>query len=194
MPEFRHSHIHALPGKLPARAGGALHVWILLFLLAAALFVSQVGRAGELLPVPDAVPVPELVLPDLDGREYRLSDLRGRVVLVNFWATWCQPCLRELPNLARLQAAYADLPFTILAIDVEEDARRVRHFAAQHNLAFPVLLDADGSEFAAWGSKVLPTTFVVDAAGKIRYVGIADLEWDAGAVRTKLDGLIGDMH
>jgi len=159
-------------------------------MLAAGLLVNTHGLAGELRPVPEGIPSPEFVLPGLDGTEHRLSDLRGSVVLVNFWASWCQPCIKELPSLQRLHANYAGKPFEILAIDVMEDENRVRHFATLHGMNFPVLLDTDGQQFAAWGSKVLPTTFVIDATGMVRYVGLADLQWDTGAARKALDALM----
>ncbi|MGB5539256.1 MAG: TlpA disulfide reductase family protein [Gammaproteobacteria bacterium] len=144
--------------------------------------------------LPDAIPTPEFVLSGLDGAEHRLSDLRGRVVLVNFWASWCQPCVREIPNLQRLHASYAGEPFEILAVDVEEDENRVRHFVTQQGMTFPVLLDRDGRQFAAWGSQVLPTTFVIDAAGMVRYVGLADLEWDTGEARSVIDDLVEEAR
>lgn len=166
----------------------------LLLALVAGLFAHAPARAGELRPLPAGIRSSELALPGLDGAEHRLSDLRGSVVLVNFWASWCGPCIRELPGLQQLQQRYADAPFAILAIDVSEDEKRVRHFATQHGMPFPVLLDSDGSEFAAWGSKVLPTTFVIDGTGMVRYVGIADLEWDSEEVRTQLEPLLNEVR
>lgn len=163
---------------------------VALLILVAGLLASEPGLSGELRPLPDGIPMPELVLPGLDGAEHRLSDLRGSVVLVNFWASWCQPCIKEIPNLLRLRASYAGKPFEILAIDVMEAENEVRHFVTQHGMDFPVLLDEDGKQFAAWGSEFLPTTFVIDATGMVRYVGLADLEWDTGEVRMALDALL----
>ena len=164
-------------------------------LLLIALILGNVPvQAGALHRLPDAIPTPEFVLSGLDGAEHRLSDLRGRVVLVNFWASWCQPCVREIPNLQRLHASYAGEPFEILAVDVEEDENRVRHFVTQQGMTFPVLLDRDGRQFAAWGSQVLPTTFVIDAAGMVRYVGLADLEWDTGEARSVIDDLVEEAR
>lgn len=161
-----------------------------LLILVAGILVNEPGLAGKLLSLPDAIPTSELALPDVDGAEYRLSDLRGSVVLVNFWASWCQPCVKEIPNLQRLRASYAGKPFEILAINVMEDENQVRHFVTLHGINFPVLLDRDGKQFAAWGSEVLPTTFVIDATGIVRYVGIADLEWDTGKARMAIDNLV----
>jgi thiol-disulfide isomerase/thioredoxin len=161
-----------------------------LLILVAGILVNEPGLAGKLLSLPDAIPTSELALPDVDGAEYRLSDLRGSVVLVNFWASWCQPCVKEIPNLQRLRASYAGKPFEILAINVMEDENQVRHFVTLHGINFPVLLDRDGKQFAAWGSEVLPTTFVIDATGIVRYVGIADLEWDTGEALMAIDNLV----
>lgn len=162
----------------------------MLLILVAGILLDVPGLAGELRPLPEGIPSSELVLPGLDGEAHRLSDLRGSVVLVNFWASWCRPCVKEIPNLQRLHASYAGKPFEILAIDVMEAENGVRHFATQHDMDFPVLLDTDGQQFAAWGSKILPTTFVIDAAGMVRYVGLADLEWDSGKVRLAIDKLV----
>ena len=164
-------------------------------LLLVAIILGNVPvQAGVLHRLPDAIPAPEFVLSGLDGAEHRLSDLRGSVVLVNFWASWCQPCVKEIPNLQRLHASYAGEPFEILAVDVEEDENRVRHFVMQHGMTFPVLLDEDGKQFAAWGSQVLPTTFVIDATGMVCYVGLADLEWDTGKARSVIDDLVEEAR
>ncbi len=125
-------------------------------LLVAIILGNVPAQAGVLHRLPDAIPTPEFVLSGLDGAEHRLSDLRGSVVLVNFWASWCQPCVREIPNLQRLHASYAGEPFEILAVDVEEDENRVRHFVMQHGMTFPVLLDEDGKQFAAWAARCCP--------------------------------------
>jgi len=190
MTGFDSGHPCGLPHRRRLPAGCVPSRLAMLLVIVAGLLANGPGLSGELHPLPDGIAMPELVLPDLDGAEHRLSDLRGSVVLVNFWASWCRPCVKEIPNLQRLRALYAGKPFEILAIDVMEGESQVRQFATQHGMDFPVLLDEDGKEFAAWGSKVLPTTFVIDPAGMVRYVGIADLEWDTGEARTAIDRLV----
>ncbi|PVV25809.1 MAG: hypothetical protein B6D79_08290, partial [gamma proteobacterium symbiont of Ctena orbiculata] len=84
---------------------------------------------------------PALNLEDLDGVSYRISDLKGKTVLVNFWTTWCPPCIEEMPSLIRLAAEMSQEEFVILAVNVEENKRRVSNIATRLNVTFPVLLD-----------------------------------------------------
>lgn len=156
----------------------------------ACVLLSFPAAAGELRPLSKTITAPELVLPDLEGKEHRLEDFHGRVVLVNFWASWCIPCIKEIPSLKRLRAELSGKPFEILAINVREGKNRVRNFAAQYRIDLPILLDAGGSQFEAWGSQVLPTTFIVDAESKVRYLGLGDLEWDTGEARAAINNLV----
>ena len=132
---------------------------------------------GELAPSPEQARH-ELRLPDLDGRTVSLDQYRGKVVLVNFWASWCTPCVEEMPDLMRLQTAMRDLPFQMIGVNVAENPRRVRTAARRMKLAFPVLLDRDSATFDAWGAEILPTSYVLDATGRRRYRVIGPLDWD----------------
>ena len=137
----------------------------------------------------DPVP-PPLRLAGLDGRGHDLAQLRGRVVLVNFWASWCPPCVREMPSMQRLQDKLADRPFTILAINMAESDQDVRAFLARMKVDFPVLLDADGAVLKRWKVFVFPTSFVLDAQGRIRLGVFGEVEWDSPEVMEKLVGLL----
>lgn len=108
-------------------------------------------------------------LPDYNGETHTLPDYHGKVVLINFWATWCPPCIYEMPELMRLKQHFADKPFEILAINVAEKKYRVRKFTKTIKLSLPVLLDTKNEAFTDWGVKTLPTSFLVDARGKTRY-------------------------
>src|SRR5204863_7787729 len=92
-----------------------------------------------------------LELADANGASHRLSDYRGKVVLLNFWATWCEPCRVELPTIERLRAALAGKPFIILAVQMGGSARTARDVAQELGLRFPLLLDRDSTATAAWG-------------------------------------------
>jgi thiol-disulfide isomerase/thioredoxin len=138
---------------------------------------ARAGWAGELSTVA-AAPSPGLVLPDLGGRERRLDDFAGKVVLVSFWASWCRPCVEEMPTIRRLVEAMRDRPFAVVAVNVGESRRRVQAAARRLGIDFPVLLDKDSTVFEAWGATVLPTAYVLDRAGRVRYVGRGPLEWD----------------
>jgi thiol-disulfide isomerase/thioredoxin len=147
--------------------------------------------AGELTPLADRG-APELSAPALDGSRWRLTDRRGQVVLVNFWAGWCSSCLSELPALNRLGARLAGRPLVVVGVNVGEPQRRVRTLAAQHGIGFPVLLDPEQAAFRRWGVTVLPTTYVLDAQGRLRLTGVGSLDWDDPAVTAPLAALIDE--
>jgi thiol-disulfide isomerase/thioredoxin len=122
---------------------------------------------------------PPLVLKTPAGEIVDLARMRGKVVLVNFWATWCAPCVEEMPALARLRDRLAGRGFEVLAVNQGEMPARVRDFTARAGLDLTMLMDRDKEAAAAWKVRALPTTFVVDAAGRIRL--FAEGELDTGA-------------
>jgi cytochrome c biogenesis protein CcmG, thiol:disulfide interchange protein DsbE len=133
---------------------------------------------------------PALELEDLDGRLQRLSDYRGRVVLVNFWATWCEPCREEMPSMESLRAALKGRPFEILAVNVGEGGRVARGFAEKMALGFPVLLDRDTRTTKGWGARVLPASFVIGPDGAIRYSHLGALDWSDAQVKAAIERLM----
>jgi thiol-disulfide isomerase/thioredoxin len=145
-------------------------------------------HAGELRPWTGGA-TPALVLKDIQGREHRLADYRGKVVLVNFWATWCEPCREEMPSLERLRQRLGG-SLVVLAVDYGEGEARVGEFLARVPVGFPVLLDRDMAVSRAWKARALPTTFVVDSAGTIRYSAIGELDWSAPAIEAEVRKLL----
>jgi len=133
---------------------------------------------------------PPLQLFDLDGRTQDLAQLRGRVVLVNFWASWCPPCVREMPSMQRLQEKLAGRPFTILAVNMAEPDQAVRAFLSKMKVDFPVPLDRDGAVLKRWKVFVFPTSFVLDTQGNIRLGVFGEVEWDSPEVMEKVVGLL----
>lgn len=119
---------------------------------------------------------PLLRLPDTDGRMVDLAAYRGKVVLVNFWATWCPPCRQELPSLSRLKKRFGNGALEIFAVNVGEDAETVFDFIG--NPDFPVLFDRDAKAMAGWAVKVVPTTLLVDRQGRIAYRAVGGREFD----------------
>jgi peroxiredoxin len=161
-------------------------------ILAACLLAlaASATHGAELKPWSGA-PLPLFELKDIAGGAHRLADYRGTVVLVNFWATWCEPCRDEMPSIQRLRQKFAGQPFAVLAVNVGEPEARIRKFLAQVTLDFPVLLDPEMSVTRSWQARILPASFLVGRDGRVRYSLVGELDWaDEHAVKT-VSGLIG---
>lgn len=115
-------------------------------------------------------PAPDFSLPALSGETVRLSDLKGQVVLVNLWATWCPPCKAEMPAIDAFYRAHQEAGFTALMANVQEDEATVRAFIEANGFTFPILLDSQGELMRRYGVRGLPTTFIVDRSGQIRHL------------------------
>ena len=146
-------------------------------------------QARELQPYRGAA-TPPLALHDLNGKLHDLQDYRGRVVLVNFWATWCPPCRAEMPSMRRLNEKLAGRPFTILTVDMAETPQEVSAFLKEVNLDFTVLMDRDGKALKQWKVFAFPTSFLVDPEGKIRYAVFGTTEWDEAEAIAKVNELL----
>jgi thiol-disulfide isomerase/thioredoxin len=139
-------------------------------------------------------PPPPLALKDLDGRVHRLADYRGRVILVNFWATWCAPCRDEMPSIQQLKQKLSGRPFTVLAVNLDEPEARIRSFLAGVKVDFAILLDPEGKATREWGARVLPASFVVGPEGRIRYSLIGELDWGHDLVVSRIVELLPTAH
>ena len=133
---------------------------------------------------------PPLALPDLAGRPQSLGDYRGKVVLVNFWATWCEPCREEMPSIERLRASLAGQPFAVLAVNIGESEARVRRFLEQVSLQLTVLLDRDSAAARAWHARVLPMSFLVGPDGRVRYAVVGEYDWTQDAAHQAIRSLM----
>jgi peroxiredoxin len=133
---------------------------------------------------------PDLVLNDLDDTRRNLADYRGKVVAVNFWATWCPPCRHELPSMERAYKAYRDRGFVILGVNVGENWETVAPFLEDFALTYPVLLDKDSSAMSQWGIMGLPTTFILDTEGRITHSITGGRDWDDAGFRKHLEEII----
>ena len=149
---------------------------------AATLFASAAWAAESMTPLDGKTPAPDFTLPDIDGNAVRLSDFRGKVVIVNFWATWCPPCRFEMPSLQRAWEKLKDDGGVVIAVHVGGKEDEVWQFMSSYDLSFPIVLDTDSSVIKAWPVKGLPTTLVVDPEGLIRYRAIGAREWDDPAI------------
>lgn len=147
------------------------------------LDTRRLGRNSATEPVLTTVagsPVtPPLQLTDLDGADFVLEAHRGEVMLINFWASWCRPCVVEIPSLHRLDAKLKEDDFRIVTVNVGEDAERINRFTQQVAVELPILMDYDASISRDWKIYVYPSSYLVDRQGKIRYAYLGALEWDS---------------
>lgn len=138
------------------------------------------------------VPAPALILKDIDGQLHDLARLKGKVVLVNFWATWCPPCRREMPSMDRLAHKLAGTSFVVLAVDIGEDADTIHHFIDQLDTppSFPILLDPSARIMQTWNISGLPTTYLIDQQGRIAYTAVGGREYDHPAIEQLVRALL----
>jgi len=128
-------------------------------------------------------------LPLLSGGQVSLSGLRGKVVFLNFWATWCPPCRSEMPSLERLYRRYKDKGLAFLAVDLGEDRDGVAAFVRQNAFSFPVAIDP-GEAARDYGIRSIPTTFILDREGRAVALAIGGRNWDSPAVFAALDAFL----
>jgi thiol-disulfide isomerase/thioredoxin len=163
--------------------------------LAAILALALAGAMAGTTAAADFKPwtggaLPAFVLKDLDGVEHRLADFRGKVVLVNFWATWCGPCRDEMPSIQELRSQLKGKPFAVLAINLDEPESRVRKFLAQWKVDLPVLLDPDRKVAREWNARILPATYIIGPDGRIRYSVVGELNWCNDVVVGRISELL----
>ena len=171
-------------------------------LLSLGLALCLACSAQAALPLPEmshsftslkpAKSASDFTLPDLDGKPVKLSDYRGKVVLVNFWATWCPPCRREMPSMERLSLRLKDQPFVILAVNQQEEADQVFAFTGQLDPAptFPILFDRNSTVSHAWNVLGLPASFIVDKQGRVVYRAMGGREFDHPEIEQTIRALL----
>ena len=131
-------------------------------------------------------------LADFRDKAHSLADYQGKVVLINFWASWCPPCIYEMPELTRLKQQLADRPFEIIAINVGEKKYRVRKFVNVVNFELQVLLDTSNKAFNDWDVKTLPTSFLVGADGRVRHKIRGNPGWEQPETISLIEQLIAE--
>jgi peroxiredoxin len=134
---------------------------------------------------------PDFELPDLHGQPHRLSDLRGRVVFLNLWTTWCPPCREEMPAMEALHRRLRARGLVVLAVSQDTNgAEAVAPFVAEMGLSFPVLLDPDGRLSTRYGVTGYPETFIIDRNGNVVHHTIGPADWASDAVLAQFDALL----
>ena len=155
----------------------AIRYTAIVFLLAG--FVSiALAEPKELHAVKGRPMAPAFELKDIDGNLHHLSDYRGKVVIVNFWATWCPPCRFELPSMEKLWQSVKNKDVIILAIDLGEDEDTIFTFTSDYPVSFPLLMDRDSSVTNNYSVLGIPTSFVIDPQGRMIYRVVGTREWD----------------
>lgn len=150
---------------------------------------EQAGAPAYGLVERPRLPAPDYLLKDARGQTHTMADNRGRVTLVNFWATWCPPCVHEIPSMNRLAAAYNPRDFAIVSVNFKESLAHVLAFMDKIAVDFPVLIDPDGAAAARWRVFAFPSSFLVDRQGRVRYSVNTAIEWDTPEVRAVIDRL-----
>ena len=145
-------------------------------------------------PWPSAKPVPALALTDLDGKEWTLRGLAGEVVLLNFWASWCEPCRLEMPSLDAAAMARRNAGLVVLAVNYKETATTIRSFLERIPYKAPILLDADGDAATAWTPKVFPSTVLIGRDGKPVATVTGELDWTSAEARGLMEPLLAASH
>jgi len=129
-------------------------------------------------------------LPLLNGGNAALSSYRGKVVILNFWATWCPPCRAEMPSMETLYQRLKNQGLEILAVDIGEDAAAVQQFTRNNHYTFPVLLDRERTASSPYGITAIPTSFIIDREGKIIAMIVGSIRWDDPKVIAAFDALL----
>jgi thiol-disulfide isomerase/thioredoxin len=164
--------------------------WVLAWLL---LLAAAPTLAADAVLQPWAPPPPpSFALRGLDGRTVDLAALRGKLVLVNFWATWCAPCVEELPSLQHLRLEFGD-ELEIVAVNLQEGEPRIRAFLERSSIDLTIVRDTDGAVARAWGVRLFPTSIVIDAHGTPRWIARGALDWMAPPVLARLRALRADQ-
>lgn len=180
----------------------AMRWWGVVVLLAVAsgviYFTQDKKEISEVNSVPqekespeEGFLAPQFALYDLNGKMVSLRDFRGKVILLNFWATWCPPCKREIPSLERLYQIRKDKNFEVLAVNVDRGSHsQIASFAEKQRMSFPILLNSEGGVGDKYQVQAIPTSFLLDKKGVIRWKIRGAIEWDDPSVLSRIDQLL----
>ena len=146
-------------------------------------------RAPGLHPYKGEKRAPPLQLTDMDGEAVKLADYSGKVLLVNFWATWCGPCVEEIPSLSRLAERMKDKPFKVVAVNIGESHQVISEFIQSIPVNFDILMDTNGQSVRDWKVYAYPSNFLVDRSGQIQYAYRGALKWDAPGIVNTIEQL-----
>ena len=159
---------------------------------AAAMPHRTLIEAAGFSVVEPVAPAPAFTLNDHQGNPIAAQDQRGKVLLINFWATWCPPCIHEMPLMDQLFLSMKARPFALWALNVQEAQEAVATFLQSRNFHFPVLLDLEGQVVGSYRVQGLPSTYLIDCAGNLIGAITGVLQWTDHAMQTLLEALFQD--
>lgn len=162
------------------------------FLLIGFVSISNAKPNIKLINLAEKPPAPNFKLADINGEFKTLDDYLGNPVVINFWATWCPPCIAELPSLNRAQERLKEDGVKFIAININEDLVTIQSFLRDHPIEFDVLRDESSAQLANWNMTGLPTTFILDSKGRVAYQALGDREWDNDSIIEKIKKLKSD--
>jgi len=182
-------------------------LWAVLFFTSLFLFSSCAEKTKEapvsgfeqafadagLRLLSQTVPSRDFSLPMASGEPQSLSALRGKVVFLNFWATWCGPCRDEMPSMEVLYKRFKDKGLEILAVNCMEEKGEILDFMADYRLTFPALLDGDGRVSNTYGIQAIPTTFLIDRDGRIILRLVGSINWDTEKIHAAIESLLNSV-
>ena len=171
-----------------------LAMWLVLAGMHVSADTGESALGYQFSPVTPLLAAPDFTLEDMDGESYKLQDYRGKVVLINFWATWCPPCRKEMPALEALYRKLGGDSFAVLAVNQWEDPDHVFAYTGELNVfpTFPILFDPESKISAAYGVKGLPTSFLIDTKGRLAYRAVGGRAFDHPEVERLIRELLAD--
>ncbi len=172
----------------------AISRWIKRILFTALLIAPLALPVGAIFASADREPAEKFSLNNLTGEQVTLDDFQGRVLLVNFWATWCPPCVHELPSMQALKDHFSDESFEVLALNMGERGKDIENFLKSFGtkLDFPILLNADLNVAKTWKVRAMPTSLFIDKDGNIAEVHIGPRDWNSETVQQQVASLLGE--
>jgi len=154
--------------------------------------LNQILAKAGISPLKQKTPISDFSLPALSGETRSLSSFKGKVVLLNFWATWCPPCRAEMPSMEKLYTSLKGKDFEILAVNLQEDPKTVKEFVTKNGYTFPILLDSSGKTGSVYGVRGIPTTYLIDKEGFVVGGTGGGKEWDGTETIEAIGALLGN--
>lgn len=158
--------------------------------LAVVAFAAADARAAYLVRPWAGKAVPKLELADLTGKPWSLAAQRGQVVVMNFWATWCEPCQAEMPSLELLAQRHEHDGVSVVAVNYQESIPAIRRFLDAQPVTLPILLDRDGAATNDWTPRVFPSTVLIDRNGQPQHIVLGEMDWTSTAARDLVGPLV----